>query len=60
MSELMNKILAGKRESRKRLAALPIAQKLALVEKMRDRSRLIASSPLRRRRSLRTATIFKR
>ncbi len=47
MSELMDKILTGKRASRKRLAALPFAEKLALVEKMRDRSRLIASSPLR-------------
>ena len=48
MSEMMDRILAGKRESRRRLAALPFAEKLALVEKMRDRSRLIASSPLRR------------
>ncbi|HZL78629.1 MAG TPA: hypothetical protein VFC17_07225 [Candidatus Limnocylindrales bacterium] len=60
MSELRNKILAGKRASRKRLAALPFAEKLVLVEKMRDRSLLIASSPLRRRQSLRTATISKR
>lgn len=49
MSELMDKILAGKRESRKRLAALPFGEKLALVEKMRDRSLLIASSPLAKR-----------
>ncbi len=48
MNELMEKILAGKRESRKQLAALPFAQKLALVEKMRDRSRLIAASSSRR------------
>ena len=48
MSELMEKVLAGKRESRKRLAALPFAEKLALVEKMRDRSRLLAANPLRR------------
>ena len=48
MTELMEKILAGKRESRKHLAGLPFAQKLALVEKMRDRSLLIASSSLRR------------
>jgi hypothetical protein len=45
----MDKILVGKRASRRRLAALPFAQKLVLVEKMRDRSRLIAASPLRRR-----------
>jgi hypothetical protein len=50
MSELMDKIVAGKRASRKQLAALPFARKLALVEKMRDRSRLIAASPLRRQR----------
>ena len=48
MSELMEKILAGKRASRKRLAALPFAEKLALVEKMRDRSRLLAANPFRR------------
>jgi hypothetical protein len=48
MNELMDKILAGKRASRKQLAALPFARKLELVEKMRDRSLLIASSPLRR------------
>jgi len=49
MSELRDQILAGKRESRKRLAALPFAKKLLLLEKLRDRSLLIASSPLRRR-----------
>jgi len=54
MTELMKKILAGKRESRKRLAALPFAEKLLLVEKMRNRSRLIASSPLRKRLKNRT------
>jgi len=55
MSEMMDRILAGKRESRRRLAALPFAEKLALVEKMRDRSRLIASSPLRRLSARKTA-----
>ena len=49
MSELTDKILAAKRESRKQLAALPFAQKLVLVEKMRDRSLLIAASSLRRK-----------
>jgi len=49
MSELMERILSSKREARKRLAALPFAQKLALVEKMRDRSLLIAASSMRRR-----------
>ena len=47
----MDRIVPGKRESRRQLAALPFAQKLALVEKMRDRSRLIAASSLRRRQT---------
>jgi hypothetical protein len=55
MSEMMDRILAGKRESRRRLAALPFGEKLALVEKMRDRSRLIASSPLRRQSARKAA-----
>jgi len=32
----MDKILAGKRESRQQLAALPFARKLELVEKMHN------------------------
>jgi len=48
MSDLMNKILAAKAQLRRELAALPFEQKIALVEKMRDRSLLMASSPLRR------------
>jgi hypothetical protein len=48
MSELMDKILRGKEESRKRLAALSFEEKIALVEKMRDRDLLIAASPLRK------------
>lgn len=46
----MQKILSGKHESRKQLAALPFAQKLLLLEKLRDRSLLIAASPLRQQR----------
>lgn len=49
MSETMKKILAAKRDSRKRLAALPFAEKLALVEKMRDRSLLIGVQPIAKR-----------
>ncbi len=49
MNELMEKILARKRAARKHLAALPFAQKLAIVEKMRDRSLLLAAGSLRRR-----------
>ena len=49
----MQTILSGKRESRQKLAALPFAQKLALLEKLRDRSLLIASSSLRQQRHAR-------
>ena len=48
MSEFMRRILESKRETRKRLALLTFAQKLVLLEKLRDRSLLIAASPLRR------------
>ena len=47
MSEWMRRVLESKREMRKRLAALPFSEKLVLLEKLRDRSLLIASSPLR-------------
>jgi hypothetical protein len=48
MSDLMKRILEGKEKSRQQLAALSFEEKVALVEKMRDRSLAIASSPLRR------------
>lgn len=47
MTHFMRKVLESKRETRKRLAQLPFAQKLLLLEKLRDRSRLIAASALR-------------
>ena len=50
MSELMKRILADKLKTRKSLAALPIEQKLTLMERMRDRSLLLASNPLKTRR----------
>ncbi len=50
MIPLTERILADKQVTRKQLAALPFAEKLALLEKLRDRSRLIASSSLRQRR----------
>jgi hypothetical protein len=46
MSPCMQKILESKRAARKELAALPFAEKLLLLEKLRDRSLLIAASPL--------------
>jgi len=35
------------REARKRLASLPFSEKLKILEKLRDRSRVIAASGLR-------------
>lgn len=51
MSDWMRNILESKRLARRRLAALPFAQKLVLLEKLRDRSLLIAASSLRQRYS---------
>jgi hypothetical protein len=50
MSEFMRKVLESKRETRSRLVQLPFSEKLALLEKLRYRSLLIARSPLRTRR----------
>jgi len=47
MSGWMRRVLESKRETRKRLAVLPFSEKVILLEKLRDRSLLIASSPLR-------------
>ncbi len=48
MIPLLKQIIEQKRAARERLAALPFARKLEIVEKMRQRSLLIATSPLRR------------
>jgi hypothetical protein len=47
MSEFFDRILADKQAFRKRLASLPFAEKVAILEKLRDRSLMIARSPLR-------------
>ena len=49
MSDFMRRVLESKRETRKCLAALPFSEKLILLEKLRDRSVLLASTPLRQR-----------
>jgi hypothetical protein len=49
MTEQMRKILESKRAMRRKLSALPFSEKVKLLEQLRDRSRLIASSPLKRR-----------
>ena len=48
MSDQMRKILQSKREMRQRLAALPFADKVKLLEQLRDRSLAIAASKLKR------------
>lgn len=44
----MKKSLEEKQRLRRQLADLPFAEKVALLEKMRERRRIIAASPLRR------------
>jgi len=48
MSSRMRKILESKHAMRKHLAALSFSEKVAILEKLRERSLLIASSSLRR------------
>jgi len=48
MNDWMRNILESKRATRQRLRELPFSEKLKLLEKLRDRSRAIARSPLRR------------
>jgi hypothetical protein len=45
----MRKILESKRVARQRLATLPFAEKIQILERLRDRSRAIADSPLGRK-----------
>ena len=51
MSGPMRKILESKASQRKRLAALPLAEKLKLLEQLRDRALAIANSPLKQRQA---------
>jgi hypothetical protein len=48
MSDLMKRILADKARTRKELADLPFDQKLTIMEKMRERSAMLAENPLRK------------
>jgi hypothetical protein len=48
MSEWLRAILESKRAARRQLAVLPFSEKTRILEKLRDRSRAIAESPLRR------------
>lgn len=49
MSEWMDKAIEAKQRWREKMAALPIEQKLVILEKLRDRARLIARNPLRKK-----------
>ena len=51
MTNWMRKVLESKRAVRERLQALPLSEKLKLLEKLRDRSLAIARNPLRRQKS---------
>lgn len=53
MNSRMRQILESKRAFRQETAALPFARKLEQLEQLRDRSRLIARSPLRQRQIVR-------
>ena len=46
----MRQILESKRRARERLAALSFTEKLAILEKLRERSLSIAANPLRVKR----------
>ena len=48
MSERMRQILESKWAMRRQLAALPFADKVKLLEQLRDRTLAIATSPLKR------------
>ncbi len=48
MNERMTAVRESKQAMRRRLAALPLDEKIAILEKLRDRALAIARSPLRR------------
>jgi len=48
MSDWRRKILESKREMRRCLAALSFAEKVKLLKQLRDRSRAIADSAIKR------------
>jgi hypothetical protein len=52
MSDWMRKVLESKRATRRRLQALSFSEKLKLLERLRDRSLMIAQNPFRLRQHL--------
>ena len=53
MNAQMQRILAGKRAERVRLAALPFAEKLAMLDQLRDRTLAVEKSALYQARGTR-------
>ena len=47
MEPWMQKIIESKGAARKKNADLPFSEKIKILEKLRDRSRLLAANPLR-------------
>jgi len=54
---LRERLIAGKKEMRKHLAALSFTEKIKILEKLRDRDRAIAAAGLRRRISKDTPSV---
>ena len=52
MSDLMDFILADKIKTRRELADLPFDEKLTIMEKIRERSALLAENSLRKKNPL--------
>ena len=52
MSVDLRKIEASKRQMRRRLAALPFAEKLRILEELRDRSLALGANPFQRGRPI--------
>lgn len=44
MTDLMRRIIESKKAMRRELAALPVGEKLRILERMRDRDRMIRAS----------------
>ena len=51
MTEWLRKVLESKQAERRRLQALPFSEKLKILEKLRQRSLIIAQSPLRQKQN---------
>ena len=51
MSPLMQQILANKEKARRQMANLPFPEKIAIVEKLRERNRTLAKNRFRSRQN---------